>query len=95
MDSEDTVKFKAWMQSDKVDYTMARPSYPMFYDRDFSFMKDRVFFMRLILAFLFGVYGFGRMYVERDRMMRWDRIENLSEMPAHHFHNRGGVLIKK
>ena len=95
VDSEDTVKFKAWMQSDKVDYTMTRPSHPMFYDRDFSFMKDRVFFMRLILAFLFGVYGFGRMYVERDRMMRWDRIENLSEMPAHHFHNRGGVLIKK
>lgn len=25
----------------------------------------------------------------------WDRRDNLKNMPAHHFVNRGGVLIKK
>ena len=30
IDSEDAVKFKSWMQSDKVDYTMTRPSHPMY-----------------------------------------------------------------
>jgi len=25
----------------------------------------------------------------------WNRKEHLKDMPAHHFHNRGGVLIKK
>lgn len=25
----------------------------------------------------------------------WDRKENIANMPGHHFHNRGGVLIEK
>ena len=83
------------MQSDKVDYTMTRPSHPMYYDRTFDFMKERTFFLRLILLFVFGCYSFKKLWVENDRMRRWERIENLSEMPAHHFHNRGGILIKK
>ena len=28
-------------------------------------------------------------------MTRWERVENLENMPAHHFNNRGGVLLKK
>lgn len=27
--------------------------------------------------------------------MRWERLENIEELPAHHFNNRGGVLVKK
>jgi hypothetical protein len=25
----------------------------------------------------------------------WQRKQNLDDMPGHHFHNRGGVLIEK
>ena len=28
-------------------------------------------------------------------MQRWDRMENIENMPAHHFNNRGGVLVRK
>lgn len=36
-----------------------------------------------------------RYAVEKDRYRMWNRKQNLESMPAHHFHNRGGVLIKK
>jgi hypothetical protein len=29
------------------------------------------------------------------RMQRWERMETLEDAPAHHFNNRGGVLVKK
>ena len=74
---------------------MTRPAHTMYYDRDFDFMKERTFFLRLTMLFLFGCYAYKKVWVEGDRLKRWDRIENLSEMPAHHFNNRGGVLIKK
>ena len=67
----------------------------MYYDRDFLFMKDRSFWLRLILLSLLGLYSWNKIYVERDRWMRWERLESLADLPAHHFHNRGGVLIKK
>jgi hypothetical protein len=46
---------------------------------------------------LMGVFAYGhkRFYTEMDRLQRWDRLENIEELPAHHFSNRGGVLIKK
>ena len=83
------------MQSDKIDFNMTRPARPMYYDRDFLFMKDRSFWLRLILLSLLGLYSWNKIYVERDRWMRWERLESLADLPAHHFHNRGGVLIKK
>jgi hypothetical protein len=95
VNSDDALKFKSWMQSDKNAFNMSKPSHPMHYDKDFSFSKDRRFWM----ALFFGTLGF--MWVcmkipyELDRMQRWDRLENLKDMPAHHFNNRGGVLIRK
>lgn len=45
------------------------------------------------------MFGFmfvkARYAVEKDRYRMWNRKQNLESMPAHHFHNRGGVLIKK
>ena len=38
---EDAVKFKHWMNSDIVDFQRSRPYYPMHYDKDFNFLKDR------------------------------------------------------
>ena len=41
------------------------------------------------------MYGARRYRVEKDRMRRSERIGNIENLPAHHFHNRGGVLVKK
>ena len=67
----------------------------MHYDRDMNFMKDRSFWLSMVLLMIGGIYAKARLQVELDRWHMWDRRENLSEMPAHHFHNRGGVLIRK
>lgn len=93
--SEDSLKFKNFMNSDKVDYNMTKPARPMYYDREFLFMKDRSFWLRLLLLTSFAFYMMTKVYVERDRWVRWNRVENLEDMPAHHFNNRGGILVMK
>ena len=75
VDVEDTVKFGAWMKSDKVDYNMTKPSHPMYYDRDLNFMKERSFWLRAILLSLFGLWVCNKYDVERARWMRWERLE--------------------
>ena len=59
------------------------------------FMKDRSFWLGMLALIFGGIYLKAKLVVEIDRWHMWNRRENLSEMPAHHFHNRGGVLIKK
>jgi hypothetical protein len=93
--SEDAVKFKNYMSSDETDFKRSRPTHPMYYDREMLFRKDRSFWLSMILLMLGGFYAKAKLQVERDRWFMWNRKENLGEMPAHHFHNRGGVLIKK
>lgn len=93
--SEDTVKFKAYMLSDKDDFNMTRPSHPMHYDREMNFMKDRNFWLALICGMFSFMWLKNRYYIEQERMRRWERMGNLEDAPAHHFNNRGGVLIKK
>ena len=93
--SEDAVKFKAYMGTDQYDFTRSKPTHPMYYDRDLGFQKDRSFWLVVCFALIGGIYIKARFIVERDRYHMWNRRENLSDMPAHHFHNRGGVLIRK
>ena len=42
-----------------------------------------------------GYYLSRKFYAERNRLRNWNRRENIQNMPAHHFENHGGVLIKK
>ena len=93
--SEDTVKFKAYMLSDKDDFNMSRPSHPMHYDKEMLWMKDRSFWLSLLLGMVSLIYLSKRWNVEVERSRRWDRMANLENMPEHHFNNRGGVLVKK
>ncbi len=67
----------------------------MFYDREMLFSKDRSFWLSLIIFLLGGMYANAKYKVEKQRWTRWNRLEFLKDMPAHHFNNRGGVLIKK
>lgn len=92
---EDAVKFKHWMNSDKTDFNRTKPFYPAHYDKDFQFMKDRSYWLSLILLFGFASWGSAKLQVELDRQQMWTRMQDLTNLPAHHFHNRGGVLIQK
>jgi len=92
---EDAVKFKAFMSSDKAEFERARPFYPMFYDNNFNFSADRRYWLSLIIVMLAGFYAKNRYQLEVDRWSHWERKDNLEDMPAHHFNNRGGVLVKK
>lgn len=93
--SEETVKFKTYMTSDKYDFQRSRPIHPMYYDREMLFQKDRSFWGLFLITLIGGFYAKKKLKVESDRWHMWNRRENLADMPAHHFHNRGGVLIRK
>jgi len=93
--SEETVKFKHYMNSDKYDFNRNRPIHPMYYDREMLFRKDRSFWLSLLLLMTAAMYIKAKVVVEKARWFRWNRMENLEDMPAHHFHNRGGLLIRK
>lgn len=95
VDSEDAVKFKAYMTSDKVDFNRSMPLHPMHYDKNFDFMKDRTYWAALFCLLLGGYYAKARLEVELDRRHRWNREHNLDSTLPHHVHNRGGILIKK
>ena len=95
MTAEDAVKFKHWMGSDIVDFQRSRPYYPMHYDKNFDFMKDRTFWLGFLLLSSALVYISYKQKYELDRWRMWKRREHLAEQPAHHFINRGGVLLEK
>ena len=67
----------------------------MYYDRNMEFMRDRSFWLGMIFFGIFTFYAYRRYFVEKDRMMRTERREKIQDFPAHHYSNRGGVLILK
>ena len=83
------------MTSDQYDFKRSRPVHPMYYDREFNFMKDRSFWGAMLMALFLGYFVKARFVVEVDRLRMWDRRDNLSEVPAHHVANRGGVVFRK
>lgn len=95
INSEDSIKFKAFMLSDKDDFNMSRPSHPMYYDRNMEFLKDRSFWLVLLLGMGAAAYAKNRYHCEVERARRTERLGNIENLPAHHFNNRGGVLVKK
>ena len=46
---------------------MTRPAYPMHYDKNFNFLKDRSFFLSLLLLMGLLTYANKKYYYERDR----------------------------
>lgn len=92
---EDALKFKHWMGSDIVDFQRSRPYWPMHYDRNFDFARDRNYWLGFILfawAFTYWTYKYR---IEVARWTMWTRREHVEELPAHHYINRGGVLLEK
>lgn len=89
------MKFKHYMGTDKVDFNRTVPAYPMYYDYTNNYMKDRDFWLKLILGMMLVSYGVKRINLERDRARQTARIEGYQNYPAHHFNNRGGVIVRK
>lgn len=71
--AEDAVKFKAYMTSDKADFTMSKPHHVMHYDRDFNFLKDRSFWFCTLLILFGAMYSWGKYNIESARWRRWTR----------------------
>ena len=93
--SEDAVKFKAWMNSDKVDFNRSKPFYAAYHDKNFEFLRERMYWLGLLGVFFLIGYGSSKLTCEMDRWARNDRMMNIHDKPGHHYHNRGGVLIEK
>lgn len=92
---EDALKFKHWMGSDQADYQRSRPYWPMYYDRNMDFMRDRTFWLGFLLLTTFGVWANYKFGQETKRWQMWERREHIHELPGHHYSNRGGVVIQK
>jgi hypothetical protein len=58
-------------------------------------MKERKFWLMMLLTLVGGSYAYKRYFIEKDRLLQWNRTENFQNIPAHHFSNRGGVIIEK
>ena len=67
----------------------------MDYDKDFNYRKDRDYYLKLLLGMALVTYGWKRWQVEVDRARMTQRMEGYKTLPAHHFHNRGGVVVLK
>jgi hypothetical protein len=67
LNQEDAIKFKHWMGSDIVDFQRSRPYYPMYYDHNMNFMRDRSFWLGFLLLTFFGVYASYKYYYEVHR----------------------------
>jgi len=93
--SEDAIKFKHFMGTDKADFQRTNPGYPMYYDTDFNYAKDRAYWLKLIVGMGFATWAVKKVQVEKDRARMTARMEGYKNMPAHWFHNRGGVVVLK
>lgn len=85
--SEDAVKFKHFMGSDKPEFNRTMPAQPMYYDENFNYMKDRDFWLKVLLGIAAISYGFDKYQVEKDRAARHERMQGFPNTPAHHVNN--------
>jgi len=93
--SEDAVKFKHFMNNDKIDHNRSKPFYPMYYDRNHEYMADRDFWLKMCILIAGTSYMIAKVTIESDRRKMWARMGSIEDLPGDQFYNRGGVLIKK
>ena len=67
----------------------------MYYDKDFNYAKDRDYWLKLLVGMAVLSYGLNKYQVEKDRARMTARMEGYKNIPGHHFHNRGGVVVLK
>jgi hypothetical protein len=57
--SREAMEFKNWQRTDEWDFNRVRPYYPTEFDHDFNFLKDRTYFLGLL------VLGFSLLIVNK------------------------------
>lgn len=67
----------------------------MYYDRNHEYMKDRNFWLGMIVLGMGMSYSFAKFTVESDRRAMWTRIGSIEDLNGDDFVNRGGVLVSK
>jgi hypothetical protein len=50
-------------------------------------MKDRDFWLKVLLGMAVVSYGFDKYQVEKDRARRHEKIQGFPNTPAHHVNN--------
>jgi curved DNA-binding protein CbpA len=88
--------FKVFKHNDRDEITREKPYYKLEADYEWTSVKNRAFATLVILA-IFGYTIANKVFRrEKTRMHQAKRHpDNLSSAPAHHYVNRGGVLLKK
>ena len=44
------------MGTDKADFLRTKPGFPMYYDKNFNYMRDRDFWLKMLLGMALGCY---------------------------------------
>jgi curved DNA-binding protein CbpA len=92
----DADEFKADQFKDYEDRHRPKPYFTLETDETWRYVKNRTFATAIILLVFGSMIGHKVYKREQMRSHRTERLpENLSEKPAHHFVNKGGVLVKK
>lgn len=94
--SEDALAFKHYMNTDKTEFMRAQPYYPMYYDRNWNFIRERYYWLNLLLLMFGATVLKGRYEIEKERWTQWWRKERFEqEAIPHHYVNRNGVVLEK
>lgn len=78
--SEDAVKFKHFMNNDKIDHNRSKPLYPMYYDRNHEYMKERSFWLGVIALGAGTSYLIAKWTIESDRQKMWIRMGSIHNL---------------
>ena len=89
------MKFKAWMRTDQGEFELSRPYYKTYYDYNHEYMQERHFYLMFLLGVYAVCYAKKRWELENARWHTHVRRTQIKDLPAHHFTNHGGVLVKK
>lgn len=54
------MKFKHFMSTDKVDFLRTKPAYPMYYDTNFNYARDRDYWGKVLIGMAVGTYAYNK-----------------------------------
>lgn len=67
----------------------------MHYDKTMEFARERNFYAIMLFTLIGGTYIYKKYDIEKARALRTERMDKLKDLPAHHFSNRGGIVVEK
>lgn len=83
------------MGTDQLDFERTKPKQQVHVDNDNNYRKDRAYWLHLIVFFWLFNTAINKWYIEVDRARMTQRKAGFPNAPAHHFNNRGGIVVMK